>query len=72
MAKEPADCPKGEIGERCQHRANRERFGTIVAVSEKYPTWCTMKWDNGMRGPRVVHRHELRLLPIDGFVKVSV
>ena len=63
MIKAPPDCPEGIIGERVQHRAGRERIGTITSVSDKYPTWITVKWDNHARGPKVVHRHELRLLP---------
>lgn len=66
MIKPPPDCPEGIIGERVQHRAGRERIGTIESVSAKYNTWITVKWDGGARGPKVVHRHELRLLPIDG------
>lgn len=73
MAKVPPDCPKGEIGERVQHRAARERIGTITAaarppgrLSIDPPVWITVHWDGKMRGPRIVHLHELRLLPIDG------
>jgi hypothetical protein len=64
--KVPPDCPQGIVGERVQHRAGRERIGTVESVSDKYPTWITVKWDGGGRGPKVVHRHELRLLPVDG------
>lgn len=70
MAKVPPDCPKGEFGERVQHRAGRERIGTIVSAArppgrtaDDAPTWITVKWDGGARGPRIVHLHELRLLP---------
>lgn len=57
----PHDAPEGKVGERCAHRVKRERIGTITAVSEPWPTWCTMKWENA-RGPKIVHRHELVLI----------
>jgi len=74
MAKAPLDCPKGEIGERVQHKASG-RIGEIASVSTPPsnrnltapPTWCTIKWDGGGRNvPKIVHLFELRLLPIDG------
>jgi hypothetical protein len=59
------DSPLGVVGERCSHRIKPSRIGEITAVVGEPPAWCSMKWEGG-RGPRIVHRRDLVLLPVDG------
>lgn len=73
MSKSPNDLPV--VGDRAELRG-RDAEGIVfhiakMKIGDKESTWAAVRWERGM-GPRVVHLHELKRLPIDGSSKSGV
>lgn len=67
MAKAPPDSPVGNIGERVCLRGHLECTGTVAEVTPR--EWIAVTWDPNCSAPKLCHRFELIVLPIDGSQK---
>ena len=59
MSKLPKGTP--ERGERCCIRGRVHVTGTLVKYNPE-SNWATVEWDEGMTGPKLIHRFELMKL----------
>jgi hypothetical protein len=57
--REPKDTP--DRGDRCFLRGNPNAVGVLLKYDPE-SNWCTVTWDEGVKGPITCHRFELRKL----------